>query len=209
MISSATSKWPTNRAKNTICCSRVNLIFSACSKTEGIVISSVITHLKEILTCKKKIVNTKYNLHISSSTLRNPCCSPSYSIKATGTPLSFNALWILRAWSGGTTWLTPFATDQSVEINETSTARKNFYLVDFVGMNCLCIQTLSSSPWNKITGHENLSTELIGDLSKYSISLPGIIQGELRNVEKLNSINVHHRSLVEIYYYCVPTRMSI
>jgi hypothetical protein len=31
------------------------------------------------------------------SALRKPCCSPSYSTKATGKPFSFKALYILRA----------------------------------------------------------------------------------------------------------------
>lgn len=34
--------------------------------------------------------------------------------------------------------------------------------------------TLSSNPWKRMIGHENFSTKLMGDLSKYAVSLPAI-----------------------------------
>lgn len=88
MISSATLKCPTNRAKKTISCSSVNLMFSACIMLDQFTVSNHFNY-----------VNTK-----SRNTLRKPCPSPSYSTRETGKPFSFKAWKIVLACFEGTAY---------------------------------------------------------------------------------------------------------
>lgn len=88
MISSATLKCPTNRAKKTISCSSVNLMFSPCIILDQFTVSNHFNY-----------VNTK-----SRNTLRKPCPSPSYSTRETGKPFSFKAWKIVLACFGGTAY---------------------------------------------------------------------------------------------------------
>lgn len=88
VISSATLKCPTNRAKKTISCSSVNLMFSACIMLDQFTVSNHFNY-----------ANTK-----SRNTLRKPCPSPSYSTRETGKPFSFKAWKIVLACFGGTAY---------------------------------------------------------------------------------------------------------
>lgn len=81
VIWSATSKCPTTRAKNTICCSSVNLMFSACVKSYLISTNVSLININFVLRLNIEIANT----------LRKPCCSPSYCTRATGKPFFFSA----------------------------------------------------------------------------------------------------------------------
>ena len=109
-------------------------------------------------------------------TLRKPCCSPSYTTSATGRPFSFTAWYIFRAWPGGTTWETIdfpcsiiFSKDHYHDCGFSPFGLKYSNPSNIIVTGYFL--TLSSNPWNKIMGQENLSTEFIGDLSKQSFSL--------------------------------------